>query len=176
MLTDHPHVQAALSRRRFLALGVSAGVAAGLPGSAAGAHADNDADEVRFDGDIEDCSPAPIAVAGDPPDFENAVALGPAFPSSVDFDIKWQGRRPLLTIRDEANRFKFQFFNAQASIRVEVHPQRSHVRLGPRRNDDTVRGHWLRAERKVLRLMEVEACRQTSLRSSPIAMNGFGSG
>jgi hypothetical protein len=62
---DHPHVRAALSRRRFIALGVGAGVATGLPAAAAGGELDA-SDDVRFDGDIESCSPAPIPVPGDP--------------------------------------------------------------------------------------------------------------
>jgi len=46
----------------------------------------------------------------------NAVALGPSFPSVVDFDVKWRGKRPLQTLRDRANRFRLEFFNAEAAI------------------------------------------------------------
>ncbi len=48
--------------------------------------------------------------------FPNAVALGLSFPSVVDFDIKWRGERPLQTLRDKVNRFRYEFFNARASI------------------------------------------------------------
>ena len=67
ILRDHPHLHAALSRRRFMALGAGAGVAAGLTGSVVSAQEyAGDARDVRFDGSIQGCSPAPIPVAGDP--------------------------------------------------------------------------------------------------------------
>ncbi|HEY6361134.1 MAG TPA: hypothetical protein VIX63_08520 [Vicinamibacterales bacterium] len=66
LLGDHPHIHAALSRRRFIALGVGVGVASGLAGSDVGAQQDADAGDAQFDGNIESCSPAPIPVPGDP--------------------------------------------------------------------------------------------------------------
>jgi hypothetical protein len=56
------------------------------------------------------------ALMSDQLNFDNAVALGRAFPSSVDFDIKWQGRGPLRTVRDQANRFTYRYFEAEATI------------------------------------------------------------
>jgi hypothetical protein len=49
-----------------MALGVGAGVATGLAGSDVSAQEFADARDVRFDGDINACSPAPIPVRGDP--------------------------------------------------------------------------------------------------------------
>lgn len=64
---DHPHLHAALSRRRFMAWGAGAGVAAGLTGSVVSAQEyAGETRDVRFDGSIQACSPAPIPVAGDP--------------------------------------------------------------------------------------------------------------
>ena len=65
-LGDHAHLHAALSRRRFMALGTGAGIAAGLTSSVVSAQEYADARDVRFDGSIQACSPAPIPVAGDP--------------------------------------------------------------------------------------------------------------
>jgi hypothetical protein len=49
-------------------------------------------------------------------DLANAIAGGRSFPSSVNFDVKWQGEESLQTLRDEANRFRYRFFNAQATV------------------------------------------------------------
>jgi hypothetical protein len=56
------------------------------------------------------------ALMSDQLTFENALALGLSYPSSVDFDVKWQGQRPLQTVRDRENRFKYQYFTARATI------------------------------------------------------------
>ncbi len=66
LLRDHPHIHVALSRRRFMALGAGAAMASGLADSTVSAQQDAAASRVRFDGDIESCSPAPLPVAGDP--------------------------------------------------------------------------------------------------------------
>jgi hypothetical protein len=56
------------------------------------------------------------ALMSDMENLNNAIALGPSFPSVVDFDVKWQAKRRLQTLRDRANRFTFDFFDARASI------------------------------------------------------------
>lgn len=56
------------------------------------------------------------ALMSDMENLTNAIALGQSFPSVVDFDVKWRGARRRQTVRDRANRFEFDFFDAQASI------------------------------------------------------------
>ena len=56
------------------------------------------------------------ALMSDMETLENAIALGPSFPSVVDFDVKWRGARRVQRLRDEANSFQFDFVAAHASI------------------------------------------------------------
>jgi hypothetical protein len=56
----------AWSRRRFMALGAGAALITGVTDADAAAQQYTAEHYVRFDGDIEACSPAPIPVAGDP--------------------------------------------------------------------------------------------------------------
>jgi hypothetical protein len=63
---NHPAPHAALSRRHFVALSVASGLGTGLAHSDVSAQEYADTAEVRFDGDIDACSPAPIPVEGDP--------------------------------------------------------------------------------------------------------------
>jgi hypothetical protein len=56
------------------------------------------------------------ALMSDMIDFTNAIALGLSYPSVVAFDVKWRGSRRLQRVRDDENRFEFDFVNAQASI------------------------------------------------------------
>jgi hypothetical protein len=56
------------------------------------------------------------ALMSDMLNFPNAIALGLSYPSVVAFDIKWRGWRRRQRLRDDVNRFEFDFANAKATI------------------------------------------------------------